>query len=311
MDDTFTLNIAICDPDDGIVTLLGCALRGFRSVGRIEQVGDLQGLRKLLQTTSFNTVFIDPLSLGLDDASNYIFSVRDVLPFVVFVLTIDRTRVRRQREEFFAGRRERFHHYFVLDKLTPLAFLRDEIAGLLRMCQFDLSRAGCTDRLHRGPDPIGDPSTPQGHPSEAEIRDSLLLNLTKLERRLESSRDIENVRKDALELIREVRKIERLGEIDPGAALGKARSVLEVIVTPIFQKHTGDSGKPLFDMIDRLSKDGVLPKKIASYFNYIRILGNQALHFQEGNQSPLTALDVRIIAMMTANIVDWFVSCGA
>ena len=95
-----------------------------------------------LRSDIFNIVFIDPLSLGLDEATKFIFNTRDTLPHIVFVLFIDRARAERRSDDFYSGSRTRFLHYFRLDKRAPVATFRDEVNTALEKCLSDMRLMG-------------------------------------------------------------------------------------------------------------------------------------------------------------------------
>src|SRR5262249_12723918 len=115
------------------------ALQTEKRVLDVCVLGNLEDARRKLRDSDVNAVFIDPISLGLDSASEFIFEIRRVLPEIVFVLYIDKAAAENQRAEFYRGERSRFSHYYTLDKRTPLAAFRDELRSVLDSCRSDLS----------------------------------------------------------------------------------------------------------------------------------------------------------------------------
>jgi len=95
------------------------ALTSCSGIFEVQAAHDLTDARGRLAADSFNTVFIDPLSTGLDEASEFVFGLRKSRPDTVFVLYIDKRLVEHQRGDFYLGQRSRFLHYFTLDKRTP------------------------------------------------------------------------------------------------------------------------------------------------------------------------------------------------
>jgi hypothetical protein len=139
------LKALVCD-SPATAQVLSDALRRQSHVPQARQVSDLGGARTLLlgdesaaRARDINTIFIDPLALGLDEASAFIFHIRDVLPEIIFVLYIDRASVESQRAVFYRGERQRFSHFYVLDKRTPTDLFDEELRSVLRTCRVDLS----------------------------------------------------------------------------------------------------------------------------------------------------------------------------
>lgn len=133
------LFVLICDADEAAGALLQSALKLEKSVAGVNVTTTLADADKLLANSDTNTIFIDPLSLGLDEASEFIFHIRRTLPEIVFVLYVDKSATEEHRREFFRGKRSRFSHYYLLDKKVPVAAFQDELRFVLRTCQSDLS----------------------------------------------------------------------------------------------------------------------------------------------------------------------------
>ncbi len=91
-----------------------------------------------LEEIEANTIFIDPISMGIEEAADFIFSVRHDYPEILFVLYLDRLKAEKDRAEFYRGQRRRFSHYYTLDKRTPVAAFQDEVHAVLSTCQLDL-----------------------------------------------------------------------------------------------------------------------------------------------------------------------------
>jgi hypothetical protein len=75
------------------------------------------------------------MTLGLEEASDLIFSMREEFSDIVFVLFIDRAAAEALGGTFYSGQRRRFSHYFMLDKRTPVAAFGDEVATTLELCR--------------------------------------------------------------------------------------------------------------------------------------------------------------------------------
>jgi CheY-like chemotaxis protein len=106
------LRILVADQDAAAADLLVHELRADSSISVVEFVTSVDEAAARLRSDTFNIIFIDPLSLGLGEATNFIFNTRDTLPHIVFVLFIDRAAAERRSDEFYSGSRTRFLHYF-------------------------------------------------------------------------------------------------------------------------------------------------------------------------------------------------------
>ena len=96
-----------------------------------------------------------------------------------------------------------------------------------------------------------------------------------------------------------------IADLDPDMALTRARKVLEFVVRDVFQRHTGeDAGtRPLENLLQRLVKDGHLPKRVSAYANAVRELGNVGTH---AYGEAITKADVaQSLAQLTV-ILEWY-----
>jgi hypothetical protein len=105
--DRLSLNILVCDRDPLSHSLLVPQLHASSLVSSVEIIESINNANNLLSVGKYNTVFIDPLALGLDDASAFIFDVRRRRPNIVFVLFLDRAVAESQRDSFYQGPRSR------------------------------------------------------------------------------------------------------------------------------------------------------------------------------------------------------------
>jgi len=134
------LKVLIVDPSDSSAEMLAQAMKGLsKTVLSVKYASALSEAQKILADSDINAIYIDPLSLGIKVASEFIFDVRKRLPSIVFVLYLDFTQMERNRTEFYSGERRRLAHYFKLDKLTPIATFTDELKTIIKQCQSDLS----------------------------------------------------------------------------------------------------------------------------------------------------------------------------
>ena len=134
------LKVLIIDPSDSSAEILAQALKSMRKIVlSVKRTRSLPEAQNALADSDINAIYIDPLSLGLEAASEFIFDIRERLPSIVFVLYLDFARMERIRAEFYSGERRRFAHYFKLDKLTPIATFPEELKATIKQCQGDLS----------------------------------------------------------------------------------------------------------------------------------------------------------------------------
>ena len=92
-----------------------------------------------LKKTELNVIYVDPIGFGVARTSAFVFGIRKSHPTVVFVLYCDARKQKRVGDSFFGGERNRWRHYFFLDKATsPMNFGR-RVRETLIACQVDLS----------------------------------------------------------------------------------------------------------------------------------------------------------------------------
>jgi hypothetical protein len=101
-----------------------------------------------------------------------------------------------------------------------------------------------------------------------------------------------------------------IAEADPEMALARVRKVLEMVVREAYERCIAEpSGtRPLENLVQRLTKDGHLPKRIAAYANVIRDLGNAGVH-AVGEQ--FSAADVVLSLEQLLPVLEWHVGQGA
>jgi hypothetical protein len=102
-----------------------------------------------------------------------------------------------------------------------------------------------------------------------------------------------------------VKKAVRISDDDPEMALTRARKVLEYVVRDVFAlRCQEDPGtRPLENLLQRLVKDGHLPKRLGAYASYIRDLGNVGTHVYG---EDLTKDDVRRSFENLTTILEWY-----
>jgi hypothetical protein len=107
-------------------------------VSSVRRVNSLPDARRALENDNPNAIFIDPVSFGLDQGTQFIFDIRSAYPNIPFVLYFDFDVIQSKKEEFYAGERKRFKHYYKLNKATPASVFRDELVAAVKESQGDL-----------------------------------------------------------------------------------------------------------------------------------------------------------------------------
>lgn len=144
------LKVLIVDPDNSSAGTLAHAIKGInQAVLSVKRTGSVLEAQDWLTHNEINVIFIDPISLDLTPASNFIFDTRRRLPSIVFVLYLNFARMERIREEFYRGNRNRLEHYFKLDKLSPVATFDEELRYVVGRCQGELSFNLTLDQISR------------------------------------------------------------------------------------------------------------------------------------------------------------------
>src|SRR5262249_53448159 len=132
------LRVLVVD-SSGSAEVLCDVLRALNGqVLSVEQAATLLTASAVVAKREVNMVFIDPFGCGLDAGGDLIFRIGRASRAVVFVLSLELSAMERYRQEFFAGERRRFSHYFKLDKGTPAAIFRDEVRSVVQKCQREL-----------------------------------------------------------------------------------------------------------------------------------------------------------------------------
>jgi formylglycine-generating enzyme required for sulfatase activity len=123
--------------------------------------------------------------------------------------------------------------------------------------------------------------------------------LASLARRLEElSAQVEELREG-------IRQSVTIAAQDPEMSLTRARKVLEYMLRDVYERKVGEPAgtRPLENLVQRLVKDGHLPKRLAAYANAIRELGNVGTHgFGEG----VTPQDVFQSLTQLVPLVEWY-----
>lgn len=132
------LSILICDQDGATRSFLEEAIRRQQDKNdHVQSVSTLVEARHILKGA--NTIFVDPLTVGLDEATAFVLDVQQSFPEIAVVLYLDASIAERNRKEFFRGIRSMFFQYRTLDKKTPAEVFQEELRSVLKTCRRELT----------------------------------------------------------------------------------------------------------------------------------------------------------------------------
>jgi hypothetical protein len=133
------LKVLVIDSDSRAARALADALRKVESVIKVDVCATIPDAANILTKLDINVIYIDPVDLGIDEASDFIFQIRKQYPAIVFVLYTDTESLKLQENLFYSGKRSRFRHYFMLGKVGFGREFVGEVRGTVTACQGDLS----------------------------------------------------------------------------------------------------------------------------------------------------------------------------
>jgi hypothetical protein len=116
---------------------------------------------------------------------------------------------------------------------------------------------------------------------------------------------VEQLSAQVQELRDEVKQAVAIADLDPQMSLTRARRALEFIVREVFERRVGHCAgtQPLENLLQRIIKDGYLPRRVAAYANGVRELGNLGTHsFGE----RISQSDVLSSLNQLTVILDWY-----
>jgi hypothetical protein len=146
--DNIPLKALVIDLNSASADLLVDSLKSLKeNVLTVYKTTNTKDTDKVMKENDVNTIFIDPISVGLEQASEFIFAVRKAYPSIVFVLYVDFEIMERGRIGFYAGDRSRFKHYYKLNKGIPSLAFRTELQTLVSTCQRYLNYSLTKDKI--------------------------------------------------------------------------------------------------------------------------------------------------------------------
>jgi formylglycine-generating enzyme required for sulfatase activity len=102
-----------------------------------------------------------------------------------------------------------------------------------------------------------------------------------------------------------VRQAVLVAAIDPEMALTRCRKVLELMVRDVFERRVNEPAgtRPLENLLQRLVKDGHMPRRPAAFAHGVRELGNVGTH---GIGERCTADDVHQALAQLLPVLEWY-----
>jgi nucleoside phosphorylase len=101
-------------------------------VGAVEEVQSIEEAWAPIRANRIGAVFIDPIGLGVEEATRFILNVRQAFPTVVFVLYCDAASA--WQAGLFKGDGARLAHYFSIDKPALAHLTRSDVDAIVRDC---------------------------------------------------------------------------------------------------------------------------------------------------------------------------------
>jgi hypothetical protein len=141
------LKILVFDPEIYSVEILCDTLSKMKNVIKVKRSDDFSEVKGILANDEINTIFIDPVSLGIEITSELIFSIRADFPYIVFVLYVELKIIEQIETEFYEGKRAKFRHYYKLDKGMPLSTFKNELTNIVKKCQEYLTYSLSTAKI--------------------------------------------------------------------------------------------------------------------------------------------------------------------
>ena len=164
------LRVLICDPDPVTKDALFEQLSKHAAVVFVDAT-DINVSEEKLRSDEINTIFIDPLMPNFDAPTEFIFAIRRTLPEIVFVLYMDVATAEAKRRVFYHGERQRFSHYYTLDKAVPVTSFADEVDSVIRICQNDLAWRLSNATLKRLTEPRRSEAKQEPQKAAQEVRE--------------------------------------------------------------------------------------------------------------------------------------------
>lgn len=130
--------ILVIDTEQSSLNNLKIEFKKNRSIENSAFVNSLTNATIFLSKIEINVIFIDPFSIGIRQASNFVFKLRISHPQIVFVLYFNHNINKAKYQELYKGNRQRFTHYYKLNKQDSSGNFQFELNAVLNLCEYDL-----------------------------------------------------------------------------------------------------------------------------------------------------------------------------
>jgi hypothetical protein len=133
------LRVVIIDPNTRSANRLKTALCAHKHLMHsVEIATTIDDAKTLIPRGTINTIFLDPLSLGVDRTAHFVFDVRNRLGReIVFGLYTDLNRVATTKG-FYNGEKHRWRHYFKIDKALKGRSFCGDVHETIHYCLSDI-----------------------------------------------------------------------------------------------------------------------------------------------------------------------------
>jgi CheY-like chemotaxis protein len=130
-----SLSVLICDQDEQTRSMIEEVIQREPDITQVLHATHETAALFHLNVGHVNTIFVDPLTMGLDAAADFILKIQQSHPYINVVLYVDEAIAEEHCQEFFQGERNVFFQYNILDKKTPPEIFQAEVAATLKTCR--------------------------------------------------------------------------------------------------------------------------------------------------------------------------------
>ncbi len=147
--DNIPLKILIIDPVKSSRDALHQAINKVDAVISVNILTSIQGAMIIISEKGINAIFIDPISLDLDSASDFILDIRKKYKEIVFVLYYHLKEANQKVDNLYAGERTRFRKYYKLDKNASSLTYEQDVQSSIRLCQSYLQYSLTAEKINK------------------------------------------------------------------------------------------------------------------------------------------------------------------
>jgi transcriptional regulator with XRE-family HTH domain len=255
-----------------------------------------------------NTIFIDPLVIGLDNAERFIFGVRYEFPEIVFVLYADQEAINANPDLYYSGPRQRFRHYYSLDKKT-IGTDSEALTKVLRQCEawvraLPLDPSDAPSLL-----PVGHEGSDGSLCGDLAVENCAIRQINNSFARLAALKLWDSSSKVLESVVDDLQTLHWLcRRMDCPNSLNKIRYITEKLCCELCKGRGvswGAAEPTLERMIGPLVVRTIIPKNVALHVRTIQNNSSPGSHYQE---SPLSDSHVSIALAALGEFLTWYQS---